>query len=124
MDVVGLITSVTAPRPADTGFTLQTVDDVDARHRATFPPDGTATVQAAGPADADFGSALANAIRQVEAGQAISDDLAVAAAAGDPDVDVHDVLIAQTKAKLDVQLAVTVRNAAVTAFNEIIRTPL
>ncbi|MGN6242600.1 MAG: flagellar hook-basal body complex protein FliE [Motilibacteraceae bacterium] len=69
---------------------------------------------------ADFASILAKGVDSLQATQANADTLAVQAATGDLK-DVHDYTIAATQAQLATDLAVTLRNKAVDAFNEIMR---
>jgi flagellar hook-basal body complex protein FliE len=69
---------------------------------------------------ASFGRQLANGLDNLQRAQSNADDLAVSAATGDL-TDVHDYMIASTKAQLATQLTVAVRNKAVDAFNEIMR---
>ncbi|MGN6331571.1 MAG: flagellar hook-basal body complex protein FliE [Motilibacteraceae bacterium] len=73
-----------------------------------------------GAGGADFASILAKGVDSLQATQANADTLAVQAATGDLK-DVHDYTIAATQAQLATDLAVTLRNKAVDAFNEIMR---
>jgi flagellar hook-basal body complex protein FliE len=73
-----------------------------------------------GTGGADFASILAKGVDSLQATQANADTLAVQAATGDLK-DVHDYTIAATQAQLATDLAVTLRNKAVDAFNEIMR---
>lgn len=74
-------------------------------------------------AGADFASVLAQGLQQVQGLQAKADDMSVQAATGDLQ-DVHDYTIAATQASLATELATTMRNRGVEAFNEIMRMPL
>lgn len=76
-----------------------------------------------GTGGADFASILAKGVDSLQATQANADTLAVQAATGDLK-DVHDYTIAATQAQLATDLAVTLRNKAVDAFNEIMRMQL
>jgi flagellar hook-basal body complex protein FliE len=96
------------------------------------PPAATATVSppapaAASPTSASSGNSFAQAVSQglnsVAQLQATSDTLAQQAATGDL-TDVHDYMIAATKASLATELTVAIRNKAVDAFNEIMRMPM
>jgi flagellar hook-basal body complex protein FliE len=68
----------------------------------------------------EFDNAVVKAVDQLEGVQQAADKLAVSAATGNL-TDVHDYLIAATKASLATELTVAVRNKAVEAFNEIMR---
>ena len=67
-----------------------------------------------------FGDMVAQALQNVQATQASADQLAQSAATGNA-TDVHDYMIAATKANLATELTVAVRNKAVEAFTEIMR---
>jgi flagellar hook-basal body complex protein FliE len=87
--------------------------------------DSTAAVTAPGAAaggDA-FSSILATSFDQLAATQAKSDGLAAQAATGDLK-DVHDYMIARNEASLATEMVVGIKNAAVSAFNEIMRMPI
>lgn len=86
---------------------------------ASMPPviSGAPPVKAEG---AGFGDMLAKGVENLQQIQANADDLATKAATGDL-TNVHDYMIASTKASLATELTVAVRNKAVEAFNEIMR---
>lgn len=76
---------------------------------------------ATGAADgAGFGAKIADALQSVEASQQTADGLAQQAATGQL-TDVHDYMIAATRAQLATELTVAVRNKALESFNEIMR---
>jgi flagellar hook-basal body complex protein FliE len=87
---------------------------------------GLAPVQAATTANtssgSDFGTLLANGIDSLEGLQNNSSNLAVQAATGDLGA-IQDYTIASTEASTATQLAVTLRNQAVSAFNQIMNMP-
>ena len=87
--------------------------------------DSTAAVTAPGAAGGGdaFSSILASSFDQLSATQAKSDGLAAQAAAGDLK-DVHDYMIARNEASLATEMVVGIKNAAVSAFNEIMRMPI
>jgi flagellar hook-basal body complex protein FliE len=70
-----------------------------------------------GPA---FGDMLAQGLDRLEGLHDSSDNLAVKAATGDLQ-DVHDYMIASTKASVATETTVAVRNKAIEAFTEIMR---
>jgi flagellar hook-basal body complex protein FliE len=72
---------------------------------------------------ADFASVLASSLDQLQTAQSTADGLATQAATGDLR-DVHDYMIASNQAQLATQMVVTIKNQAVSAFNEIMRMPV
>jgi flagellar hook-basal body complex protein FliE len=70
----------------------------------------------------DFASALASSLDNLQATQSNADQLATQAATGNLK-DVHDYMIASNEASLATQMVVTIKNQAVSAFNEIMRMP-
>ncbi|SDF25669.1 flagellar hook-basal body complex protein FliE [Blastococcus aurantiacus] len=86
--------------------------------------DSTAAVNGTGAVGGDaFSSILATSFDQLAATQATSDGLAAQAATGDLK-DVHDYMIARNEASLATEMVVGIKNAAVSAFNEIMRMPI
>ena len=73
--------------------------------------------------DNGFASVLVSSLEELQAKQATSDGLAVQAATGDLR-DVHDYMIAASEARMATEMAVTIKNKAVEAFNEILRMPV
>jgi flagellar hook-basal body complex protein FliE len=67
-----------------------------------------------------FASALGSAVDGLQAQQGTSDQLALQAVTGNL-TDIHDATIAAARAEVTMQLAATLRNKAVDAFNEIMR---
>jgi flagellar hook-basal body complex protein FliE len=97
---------------------------------ATSATDAATRAAASGTVDAgtaargaDFASAIGNGLAQVDALDRTASTKAVQAATGDL-TDVHDYVIAATKAQTATELTTTVRNKALEAFNEIMRMPL
>jgi flagellar hook-basal body complex protein FliE len=70
-----------------------------------------------------FASILASSIDQLQGTQKTADTLATQAATGDLK-NVHDYMIASNEASLATEMAVTIKNKAVEAFNEIMRMPV
>lgn len=106
------------------GFTpLQPLQiDTDATAvRGAAGPQGVAP--AAGVDGASFGSLLADRLEGLEALQDKTDDLAVQATTGDLE-NIHDYTIAAAETQMTTQLTVAMRNKAVEAFTEIMRTPI
>jgi flagellar hook-basal body complex protein FliE len=75
--------------------------------------------QAAQP-DQGFATMVTQGLEQLQGLHSTSDTLAVQAATGDLK-DVHDYMIASSKAGLATEMTVAVRNKAVEAFTEIMR---
>jgi flagellar hook-basal body complex protein FliE len=86
----------------------------------TSAVDDAAPAAAAG---AGFGDMLTKGIASLQEAQSASSDLAVKAATGDL-TDVHDYMIASSKASLMTEMTAAFRNKAVEAFNEIMRMPV
>jgi flagellar hook-basal body complex protein FliE len=88
---------------------------------------GTAgTTAAGGPpssSGSDFASALASSLDDLQATQSNADNLATQAATGNLR-DVADYMIASNEASLATDTVVTLKNQAVSAFNEIMRMPV
>ncbi len=70
-----------------------------------------------------FASVLVASFDQLQNTQRTADGFATQAATGDLR-DVHDYMIASTKASLATEMVVTIKNKAVEAFNEIMRMPV
>jgi flagellar hook-basal body complex protein FliE len=88
---------------------------------------GTTSIGATGTTSStsgsDFASMLASSLDNLQATQSNADSLATQAATGDLQ-DVHDYMIASNEASLATQMVVTIKNQAVSAFNEIMRMPV
>ncbi|MCM3547028.1 flagellar hook-basal body complex protein FliE [Niallia circulans] len=69
---------------------------------------------------ADFKSALMNALQSVNQDQLASSEATQALVKQEP-IDVHDVMIAASKASVSMQAALEVRNKAVEAYQEMMR---
>ena len=67
-----------------------------------------------------FGTMMKKAIGEVNNLQSQADDLAVKLASGEGE-DVHRAMIAMQKAKLALDLTITVRNKVVEAYQEVMR---
>ncbi len=78
------------------------------------------TAAAEPTADDGFGDMITRTIQEVSAAEATADRIAVGIAAGE-DENVHELLIASSKATLGVELLTQVRNRAVEAYQEIMR---
>jgi len=87
----------------------------------TSSTDATSAVGGVGSTSGtDFGNLLLDGIDKLQGLQNTSDGLAVQAATGDESA-IHDYTIASTEASTATQLAVTLRNQAIGAFNQIMQ---
>lgn len=73
--------------------------------------------------DGGFAAVLAGSVDRLQGVQSTADSLAAQAATGDLQ-DAHDYMIASTEARLATETVVTLKNAAVAAFTEIMRMPV
>jgi len=71
----------------------------------------------------DFASILAGSLDKLQSTQSTADTLATQAATGNLR-DVSDYMIASNEASLATEAVVTLKNQAVSAFNEIMRMPV
>lgn len=72
------------------------------------------------PATSGFGDALMDAVKTLDSTQKEADAASTAMATGE-NVEIHDVMLAQDRASLSMQLAVQVRNKMVEAYQDIMR---
>jgi flagellar hook-basal body complex protein FliE len=79
---------------------------------------------AAGEASFDFGAELGRALTEAGASERTADDAATRFAAGDPQVGLHEVMIASEKASIAVRYAVTLKNKLIDSYRELMSTPL
>jgi flagellar hook-basal body complex protein FliE len=91
----------------------------------------TAGVAAGKPADAaasagagDFAQALKSAIDQVNQTQQQAQGLAQNFSAGDPNANLHEVMISLQKANVSFQEMIQVRNKLVSAYQDIMNMPV
>ena len=85
--------------------------------------------QAVSPADApaggvNFADVLNNALKDVSAAQGEARAMAQNFSAGDPNVNLQDVMVNLQKANLSFQQMVQVRNRLVTAYQDIMNMPV
>lgn len=100
---------------------VKAMDEVLAQLRATAAvAQGTkaAPTAAAATPGVDFGAALANALQQVNGRQQESAQLARDFAAGKPDTNLTDVMVAMQKSTIAFQATVQVRNRLVAAYQD------
>lgn len=70
-----------------------------------------------------FGAALVDAVQSLDRLQREADASGLQLGAGEP-VDLHDVMLAQDRASLSLQLALQVRNKLVEAYQDVMRMQL
>jgi flagellar hook-basal body complex protein FliE len=87
----------------------------------TVGPAGSTGAQSS--SGSDFASALATSLDQLQSTQSAADTLATQAATGNLR-DISDYMIASNEASLATDTVVTLKNQAVSAFNEIMRMPV
>ncbi len=72
----------------------------------------------------NFADALNNALKDVSAAQSEARQMAQQFSAGDPNVNLQDVMVNLQKANLSFQQMVQVRNRLVTAYQDIMNMPV
>lgn len=80
---------------------------------------GKAAEPAKDAAGVDFGQALQSALAQVSEAQKGAQEMAQSFSAGDPNVNLQDVMVNLQKANLSFQQMVQVRNRLVSAYQDI-----
>jgi flagellar hook-basal body complex protein FliE len=70
----------------------------------------------------DFGDTLTRALSDAGGAERAADDAAQKFAAGDPQMGLHEVMIASEKANIAVRYAVTLKNRLVEAYKELMST--
>jgi flagellar hook-basal body complex protein FliE len=85
---------------------------------------GPAAARPSAPANgAGFADAMRKGLEQVSSLEQQADQVTQTLASGGP-AQIHDVMVANTKAAISVDLLVQVRNRAVEAYQEVMRMPL
>lgn len=72
----------------------------------------------------DFAGYLLDTLEEARAEEANAEDLAERFANGDPDVGIHEVMIATERAAVSLRYAVNLKNKAIEAYRELMNTPL
>lgn len=85
---------------------------------------GAELAQPAAQTESNFSSLLRDAVNRVNDMQATSGEMKKAFEAGDPNVDIAEVMIASQKAGLAFQTTMQVRNRVVSAYQDIMNMPL
>ena len=101
------------------------IDQMLSEMRATSQVASGKPAQAPGAAGGtDFGEVLKSAIDQVSSAQMQAQEMAKGFSAGDPNVNLQDVMVNLQKASLSFQQMVQVRNKLVTAYQDMMNTPV
>ncbi|QID17264.1 flagellar hook-basal body complex protein FliE [Nitrogeniibacter mangrovi] len=96
------------------------IDKVLSELRATAQAAGGKSASAAQATDGpSFGDALQNALAEVSAAQQDAQQMAKSFSAGDPNVNLQDVMVNLQKANLSFQQMTQVRNKLVSAYQDI-----
>jgi len=111
------------------GSSSALLPQTDARPSPITAPSPIATPKltgesVSGESNADFGKTLANALTDASKAEKAADDAANRFAAGDPQMGIHEVMIAAEKANISVRYAVTLKNKLLEAYRELMNTPL
>jgi flagellar hook-basal body complex protein FliE len=88
------------------------------------PAPSGATEGAAGADGVDFADALSSAIGNAGDQERAATEAADRFAAGDPNIGIHEVMIASEKASVSLRFATTVKNQALAAYRELMNTPI
>ena len=106
----------------DTRGIDQMLSDLRSVSQAAQNKPVAATEQAAG--GVNFADVLNNALKDVSAAQTEARGMAQSFSAGDPNVNLQDVMVDLQKASLSFQQMVQVRNRLVTAYKDIMNMPV
>jgi flagellar hook-basal body complex protein FliE len=100
-------------------------------HMRNTPIDGAGLERMTPAADHDaksdgvnFGDALSDAFKSANTLDKQSDDMATKFANGDPNIGIHEVMIASEKSTIALRYAVTLKNKALEAYKDLMNTPL
>ncbi|AYH43103.1 MULTISPECIES: flagellar hook-basal body complex protein FliE [Rhodocyclales] len=106
----------------DTRGINQMIGELRATAQAAAAKPAAASTQAAG--GVDFAEVLQGALKDVSAAQQEARGMAQDFSAGDPNVNLQDVMVNLQKANLSFQQMVQVRNRLVTAYQDILNMPV
>ena len=106
----------------DTRGIDQMLSDLRSVSQAAQNKPVAATEQASG--GVNFADVLNNALKDVSAAQTEARGMAQSFSAGDPNVNLQDVMVDLQKASLSFQQMVQVRNRLVTAYQDIMNMPV
>lgn len=92
--------------------------------RPVAEPRGAGAEAGSVTGEVDFAGVLGNALSGAGDAERAASDAAQRFAAGDPEVGIHEVVIAAEKANISVRYAVTLKNRAIEAYRELLNTPV
>jgi flagellar hook-basal body complex protein FliE len=98
---------------------LKPFDFAQAAARAGLAPDGQPLKRTQAPAGADFGQAMAQALKSVSQAQLQAQELQRAVQLDTPGVSIEETMVAMQKAQIGFQGAIQVRNRMVQAYTDI-----
>jgi len=78
--------------------------------------------ESTGPAGVDLGGTFADALQQASKLESSSGDMATRFAGGDPNVGIHEVMIASEEANIALRFTTTLKNKALEAYRELMGT--
>lgn len=70
----------------------------------------------------DFSGALMNALSEAGASEQVHDQMATRFADGDPNIGIHEVMIAAEKANIQLRYVVTLKNKLLEAYRDLMNT--
>ncbi len=85
---------------------------------------GSPVAPAPGSDSVDFGSILGSALHDAGQAERTADNAATRFADGDPDIGIHEVMIASEKAQVMLRYAVTLKNKLLEAYKDLMNTPV
>lgn len=106
----------------DTRGINQMIGELRATAQAAGGKPSTTATQA--PGGVDFAEVLQGALKDVSAAQQEARTMAQGFSAGDPNVNLQDVMVNLQKANLSFQQMVQVRNRLVSAYQDIMNMPV
>lgn len=74
------------------------------------------------PATGGLGEIFADALAQARATEQTSTEMSARFAAGDPEVGIHETMIAAEEANISLRFATTLKNKAIEAYRELMNT--
>jgi len=105
-------------------LTSQSVTEKFVENRPITEPKATPSGSVTGQPGASFSETLGNALTGAGKAEKAADEAAGRFAAGDPQMGIHEVMIAAEKASISVRYAVTLKNKLLEAYRELMNTPL
>ena len=94
--------------------------------RVAAAPNGPKPIspESGSPAGSDFAEKLLKVISDASAAEEHADKVAVEFASGNPDVGIHETIIAAEQASIQIRYAVTLKNKLLDAYRELMNTQI